>query len=74
MGLFGRGRTHVQAGKARRSWGEWRGRMDRAIRRSLQMPPKHHEESRKPRQSKAEQAAEELIRVSGSIYCVRTII
>lgn len=28
-------------------------RMDRAIRRSLQMPPKPHKESRKPRQSKA---------------------
>jgi hypothetical protein len=32
-------------------------RMDRAIRRSLQMPPKLHKETRKPRQSKAHKAA-----------------
>jgi hypothetical protein len=31
-------------------------RMDRAIRRSLQMPPKPHKDSRKPRQPKAKKA------------------
>jgi len=32
-------------------------RMDRAIRRSLQMPPKLHKDSRKPRPRKAKAAA-----------------
>ncbi len=32
-------------------------RMDKAIRRSLHMPPKPHKESRKPRQPKAKKAA-----------------
>lgn len=32
-------------------------RMDRAIRRSLQMPPKTQKESRKPRQPKTKKAA-----------------
>lgn len=32
-------------------------RMERAIRRSLQMPPKPHKETRKPRQPKAKKAA-----------------
>jgi hypothetical protein len=32
-------------------------RMDRAIRRSLQMPPKPQKESRKPRKPKAKKAA-----------------
>ncbi len=32
-------------------------RMDRAIRRSLQMPPKPHKDSRKPRQSKIKTAS-----------------
>ena len=32
-------------------------RMDRAIRRSLQMPPKLHKDSRKPRHRKAKAAA-----------------
>jgi hypothetical protein len=32
-------------------------RMDRAIRRSLQMPPKLHKDSRKPRRRKAKMAA-----------------
>jgi hypothetical protein len=32
-------------------------RMELAIRRSLQMPPKPHKDSRKPRQSKDEKGA-----------------